>query len=276
MALVRARRRKRRKVSRRRNAWWDDRNGHIAAAKKGWRKKKRKSSASPKSRKRKSASRKRRKNPKMLSYMPNPRRRTRARRRNAGYRRRNPSYRRRRNASRRRGLQGLIPSQAMLRQSVQIGSGIAGGFVATPIAHQILNMAGMGQYDNLLGLVHVLLGSLMVGFVKNRSIKNVGMMITGFGVYDLVASNLKKAEGGYWLPPLPRTIGLSELMFKEGDLATVPPESTSGSYGVAMRPVSPVARAGVGSSYESPSMSSVGVAGDMIEAMGHLPGIDFD
>lgn len=173
-------------------------------------------------------------------------------------------------------LRGIIPSQRIIRQSVKTGIGVASGFVATPVASRIMAALNLSQYDNLVGLVHVIMGSLMVGMVRNKDVKDVGMMIAGFGAYDLVASNLKKADGTTWLPVLPRYTALTSALLPA-------PAPVSASYGVAMRPVSPVARAGVAasyrpalaSSYEAPSMGPVGLAADM-EAMGHLPGIDFD
>lgn len=266
MATRRRKRRTARRVTRkRRNYWSNNASGHARAAKKGWRRRKKASS----SRKRRKTTRKRR-NPRAASYMParrNPRKRKSYRRgtaRRRSYRRRNPRRR-----------MTLIPSQRTMRQAVKVGVGVASGFTATPVAARLMQMGNLGAYDNFLGLVHILLGSVMIGASRNRDIKDVGMMIAGFGVYDLVASNVK-ALG---LSPLPRYQELTAML-----PGMTPPaeEAASASYGVAMRPTSAVSRGGVaasyqgvGASFEAPGTSTVGLACDM-EAMGHLPGVDFD
>jgi hypothetical protein len=249
-----ARRRRRSAHRRRRNSWSDNTSGHSKAARLGWsRKGRRRRRKNPfTSRTARLASRKRwarRRNPRALSYLPNP------------YGRRRRRYSRRWNARRRFALGRIVPSQAMLRQAVKVGTGVAAGFVSTPVISMLLSKMGLSQYDNFAGVGQILLGSLMVGMVRNRNVKEVGLMITGFGVYDLVASNLKRADGSYWLPPLQRSVGIMSMI-----------PGMSASYGVAVAPVSPVSRAGiaasyspqvVGASFEAPALSTVGLAGDV-------------
>lgn len=230
-------RRKRRVRRTRRNAWYNDAVGHAKAARKGWRRRKRRPAAK-------------------------------------GRRRKNPVYRarRRRRTYRRNPVRGIIArtfSQQWLMQSVTISGGIVAGMLGMPLVYGVLPVdMKTPQTRKFLGLVHVLLGSLVVGFVKNKQGRTLGAVIAGTGVYDLIAENTKTTLG---LPSLPtENVMISGLLPAGGD--STPPEEQSASYMrnygmnasymVPRRPVSSPAIGTVAASYEAPGSSTVGLSGD--------------
>jgi hypothetical protein len=124
------------------------------------------------------------------------------------------------------------------------------------------------QYDKYVGAGQIVLGSLMVAMAKKKGIKDIGMMIAGFGVYDLIQQNLAMS----YLPPIPRVQGITNMI-----------PGLSASYAVGHRPVSRVAGAvpmaasyqpQLASSYDTSNSRTVGLGEDA--PMGHLPGIDFE
>jgi len=239
---------------RRRNSWPDNAAGHRKAAILGWgRRKRRKTSLGAKSTWGKKLSRRR--NPHYASYMPNP---FRSYRRGRRHYRRNPL-----------NLRRLLPNKALLNSSLKLGIGVTCGFVSMPIIDKIAQMTGLRQYSRYYGLGQIVLGSLMTAFIRNKAAKDIGIMIAGFGVYDLIATNLAPS----YLQQLPRVQGITSM---------IPGLGTS--YGVARAPVSRVAGAvpmaasyqpALASSYDSGRSDTVGLAGEG-SAFGHLPGIDFD
>lgn len=158
--------------------------------------------------------------------------------------------RRKRSNPRRTGLVKSLTSRRTLMTGLKVGGGITGGALAMPLVYSVLP-EGMRKHSRWLGFGHVTIGALMVGMLRNRDAKDVGMVIVGTGIYDLLASTVP-ALG---LPPLPRSMpevfgGLKTTGIEE-------PEETSASYPVLSAPVSSVARRGVGASYEQ-SYSRVG------------------
>jgi len=232
-------------AKRRRNSWPDNTAGHSKAARKGWRKLR---------------SGKRRKNPHAATYMPNPFR-SRRRHRRHGFRLNPPAM-----------LRRLLPSKGQAFRYAKLGLGVAGGFMATPIVSKVLSMAKLDKYDKYAGVGTIVLGALLTGMAKKKDLKDLGLLIAGFGVYDLLASN-----SAGMLPALPRVTGLTSNIPGMAPL--------SSSYGVAAYSVSRSAASlpmsssyqQISSSYQDNASMPVGISGDSdMVAMGHLPGIDFE
>lgn len=202
----------------------------------------------------------------------NPRRKSRRKARVAHVIRYNPfmasrammKRRSRRRVRRNPNIMKALTSKTVLMQGVTIGGGIVGGSLAMPLLVRFLPANITTDYNKYLGVVHVALGALMFGFLKNKNLKQLGLVIAGTGMYDLVAMN---APIG--LPPLPRSSEMIDKAFGAG--------GASASYPVSRLPVSPVARLGVPSlnasyqlparqgwaaSYSAPGSSIEGFSGD--------------
>lgn len=137
-------------------------------------------------------------------------------------------------------------SRPMLVNIATIGVGIIAGFMTLPLVANILpksmlterqNMTGFGKQ---LGLVNVLIGALLFGFMRNRRIKEVGLIIAGTGVYDLIAVNVPQLN----LPPLPMSNPL------------IPAPKMSASYPALVNPASRVADSYGPSSYDGRSLGA--------------------
>lgn len=256
---VRRRKRKSTKRRTRRNAWYDNAPGHRKAAKLGWSRRKR------------------------------SKRRT----------RKNPYHARRKNAYRRRTRRNpniikSITSQKTIMTAVKIGGGIAIGALAMPILFTMLpeNMKNQRRW---LGGIHVAIGALMVGMLRNKDLKDLGMVIAGTGVYDLIAYNVPDL-GLIALPSTPGPLlanltGTKPVITQAEEQAGLygpltishygasygtPARSGYGaSYPVAVAPVSPVARAGVGASYEAPGMNTQGFGNDLWSTDDPYAGIEW-
>jgi len=223
---INPRRRKRRRT--RRNYWTNDAAGHAKAARKGW---KRRRASSP------SRKRRKRKNP---AY-------GRSRRRNPVYRRRINRRRRRRNpnimASVRRAF-----SRQWLMQSLTVGGGVVAGFMGMPLVYRLVPESNRTTLRPYLGIVHVLIGALMAGMLRNARMKQMGVVIAGTGVYDLLAQNISQLG----LPGLPVSNILLDQAFGGGAAPAL-----AASYPVARRPISryaalaPSAQA-LAASYQAP------------------------
>lgn len=148
-----------------------------------------------------------------------------------------------------------IFSTKILMTTAKIGGGIALGFVLMPLAYRILPDNIRINNRRWLGIVNVLVGSLMAGLIRNKNVKDVGIIVAGTGVYDLIASNVT-ALG---LPALPVSSPLIDKMMpmsgSYADRAYV-----EGSYAVPVAPISPVARmqSMLGASFETPVRSGYG------------------
>lgn len=241
--LVR-RRANRRRRRRRRNAWSNDARGHAKAARLGWRRRKR-------------GGRRRRRNPALtIRHAANPRRRRR-RRRNCPTTRVNRRRRRtRRNQPR---IIRQLTSQKVLMSGATIGGGIVLGAVTMPLVDRMIPANNRAQFSPFLGIVNIAIGALMYGMLRNRMAKQLGLVVAGTGVYDLVAENIPQLS----LPSMRATALVNQMM-----PAAIAPNGAAASYQVARRPVSPVARlsasypsparAGYSASYADPGMRTEG------------------
>lgn len=185
--------------------------------------------------------------------------------------------RRRRRVRRNPNIIKALTSKAVLMQGVTIGGGIIGGSLTMPLMVRFLPASITTDYNKYLGVVNVALGALMVAFLRNKNLKQLGIVIAGTGMYDLVAMNTPIG-----LPALPRTNAMIEQAF-----GPATPAVTSASYAVPRLPVSNVAkmapslnasymapgRSGqYSASYVDPGLSLVGFSGD--NPYGDIPGWD--
>lgn len=184
--------------------------------------------------------------------------------------RRNPVYSRRRRTYRRNpGFKALgrTFNRQFINTALQFSGGMVAGFAVTPFVYGLLP-AGKATPkiipDKYLGFVHIALGAILIGFVRNKMAKTIGVGIAGAGAYDLLAMNLPDAGIDLNLPPLPRT-----SPFASGILPAKT-ESVDASYSTARRPISATAR-GISASYRPRSLAAsypgnmrpVGMSGSM-------------
>ncbi len=247
-----------RKRRRRRNPRFGRHRPTLIYGRGGWRRPKRSKLMTRKTRvnrrRRRKVSRRRRNYPLSITHRPNAIRR---RRRNCATRR-NPvrRYRRRRVRRNQPRLIRRLTSQRVLMSGLTIGGGIMAGAFTLPAVERLIPADNKAQFSKWLGLVNVALGAVMYGYLRNKDLKQLGLVVAGTGVYDLVQQNLSE------MLPLP-SIRADALVNKVMPM--------SASYGVARRPVSPVARleasygvparagySGVAASYFDPSMTTQG------------------
>jgi hypothetical protein len=153
--------------------------------------------------------------PKATLLMPrpvkvNPYRRHKRRKTYMTRRRHNPSIMRRRYSRARRSYR-RNPSLPLNIDKVFIGGlkmagGIAGGMLAMQMVGKFAP-ASIQKYQKFYGAIHILLGAAIAAFVKQKDVKDVGLVFAGLGVYDLIASNLPMLN----LPPLPRNKGSAQI-----------------------------------------------------------------
>lgn len=206
---VNPKRRKRRK-SRRKNAWYGNRAGHAKAARKGWKRRKRRNPARAW------------KGGNLYTARVNPRRRR--------------NRRRRRNPNAMKRIQAAF-SRKWIMQTATIGGGIMAGFLAMPFVYRMVPDAQKRTVRPFLGLFHVLAGSLLFGFVKNKAVKEIGVILAGTGVYDLVAYNVDTLG----LPALPtENIMVTKLL--GAPAAATPPAPVSANFEARRGAASRIAR----------------------------------
>jgi len=196
----------------------------------------------------------------------NRRRRIRRTRRNTVARYNPRRAYRRRNPAASRGLIKSLTNRQTLGTALSIGGGLVAGSITMPLLTRILPSDITVKYNKCLGLANVLAGVLMFSFMKNRMLKQLGLVIAGTGMYDLVASNVTDLQ----LPMLPRSSAFINKLLPP-PAGTVAPNGTSASYPIARQPVSAAARYGApfaasyqqpfGASYQSP-MPIEGFGGD--------------
>lgn len=217
----------------------------------------------------------RRRNPVRRVLKRNP---MRARRRRRVYRprrkifRRNPSYfapalrsnpvkRRRRTRKNPNGTFRRVMSQRWLMSVASIGVGIAAGYYTTPLVYGIIPAANREQFRPFMGGLNILAGSLLISFAPRRRggkmMKEIGAIVAGMGVYDLVAENVPQLG----LPPIPKTNPI---------VSGLP--GMSASYTVSHKPVSRVASSvgqsyayapvNYGASYSAPGAETAGLGSD--------------
>lgn len=165
----------------------------------------------------------------------------------------------------------------ILLSTAKAGAGIAIGFTAMPFLYKVLP-AQLKDQRRWLGGIHVLLGLGMAGLIKNKTAKDIGLVIAATGMYDLIAMNVD----ALCLPPLRTTSTLVDKLIPSATSsapAVAAEEAAMGgqlqmthygaSYPTIGAPVSRVARAGmgasferVGSSYPSLAYPTVGLSGD--------------
>lgn len=204
----------------------------------------------------------RRRNP--VAMFENPIRRRRRTRRNTVARynpRRRRSYARRNPA---KGIMKSLTSRKVLTTGITIGGGIVAGSLAMPLLYRYLPTS-VTKYDKYLGVAHVAIGALMFSFMKNKMLKELGLVIAGTGIYDLVASNAPDLG----LPKLPRTSPFIDQITGSKSKAALP-EPSGASYPIARQPVSAAARYGApfAASYQQPFGASYQAPGMPIEGFG--------
>jgi len=161
-------------------------------------------------------------------------------------------------------------SRNMLLSTAKAGAGIAIGFTAMPILYRVLPQA-LKDKRQYLGGIHVLLGLGIAGFMKNKTVKDIGLVIAATGVYDLIAMNVDFLG----LPPLRTSSKLADQLIPQAATSTPASAAVSGmsaygaSYPTLGAPVSEVAAGGVGASFERVGASystsayqTIGLAGD--------------
>lgn len=141
-----------------------------------------------------------------------------------------------------------------------ITGGVGTGFMAKPL---IVNIMPEAVKDAAwfkrggLGIIHILLGSLVIGYTKNKNARYYGMAVASTGLYDIIQQNIPQLG----LPEIPETNILSEQML--GTSYEFGKRSALGaSYQVPKRPTSPVSEPGLlGASYEAPATQPAGLSG---------------
>lgn len=257
---------RRRSKARKTNPWYNDRPGHRRAAVKGWRKRRRKTRKGKRTRasyvraaKKAAATRRRNRRAASARYY---------RTRTGSYIRTNPGPARRRRRARRnpspRSFMRTLTSQQFIMNAVTMGAGIAGGFVLMPVAVRLIPPKYREQVRPYAGGLNVLIGALMYTMMRNKSAKQIGMMVVGTGVYDLIARNISQLN----LPTVQADVLVNKLF---------PEESVAASYGVPVRPVSRIAAgratpAGVGLSYYPGMAASYQSAGKQTQGLPAMMG----
>jgi hypothetical protein len=122
----------------------------------------------------------------------------------------NPRHRRRGRRSFRHNpfrVKQLI-SKKYLMGTLVLGGGIAVGFLAMPLVTKLATALKLGAYRRYFGLGHVVIGGVLAAMMKRRALKELGLVIAGVGVYDLIASNVPALQ----LPPVSGKDWLSTMM----------------------------------------------------------------
>jgi hypothetical protein len=145
-----------------------------------------------------------------------------------------------------------------------IGIGLVAGWMTLPIVSKILPADWKAEIENptgwgkARGLINVAIGVLIFSMLKNKRAKEIGIVIAGTGVYDLIAVNLQAQLG---LPQLSASnTALDALMpaasGSYGTPGTHAASAMAGSYGQNMIPS--YGPSAYGASYESPVMRAFG------------------
>lgn len=155
----------------------------------------------------------------------NPRRRRKTRKKST---RRTAVSRRRRTYRRNpaRKLQGMLFNRRAIIQGASLAAGFGGGALVMPVIVQFSPQAVKNQ-RRFLGIIHVLLGSVVISKSKRPVSKNMAMGVLASGIYDLVAQNIPQLG----LRSLPDSSGM--LLNLVGPKTTevtqdAPDETTSG------------------------------------------------
>jgi hypothetical protein len=103
-------------------------------------------------------------------------------------RRRNPAF----------ALKSLMSKRWLITIGT-VSGGVVLGLAGKTLVTNLMPATTTMKYGTWYGAADILIGALMVAFVKNKAIKEMGVIVAGMGLYDLLASNVS-ALG---LPPLP-------------------------------------------------------------------------
>jgi len=151
-------------------------------------------------------------------------------------------------------------SQQKIMTAVGIGTGIVASAIAMPVVYNVLP-AGMKAQRKFLGAVHVITGLVLTSLVRNKTMKTVGLVVAGTGIYDLVAQNIPQL-GLAGLPTSNILIGSAGAGAGAPVSASYTPGLMGASYNVPTAPVSSVAGL-MGASYSAPGSQTAGLGCDL-------------
>lgn len=137
-------------------------------------------------------------------------------------------------------------SKKYLMGTLVLGGGIAVGFLAMPVVSKLASMLKLDAHRKYFGLGHVVIGGALAMMMKRRALKELGLVIAGVGVYDLIASNVPMLG----LPPISVSDWTAKLM---------PAASGSLDRTIAYHPTLPT----VGASYQPMSASYEALGSDV-------------
>jgi hypothetical protein len=165
-----------------------------------------------------------------------------------------------------------LTNRSTLMTAATIGIGLVAGWMTLPVVSKILPASWQAQiasatgWGKARGLINVAVGILLFSMLKNKRAKEIGIVIAGTGVYDLIAVNLQAQLG---LPMLPvSNMALDKLMPAAAGSYGTP--GTHATMALAGNPHAVQAIAGsygpsaYGASYESPFMKAFGDDLDML------------
>jgi hypothetical protein len=143
-----------------------------------------------------------------------------------------------------------------------IGLGIAAGYYTMPLVYRLIPSANREGFRPFMGALNVLSGSLLIALAPRRRggkmVKEMGAVIAGTGVYDLIAENIPQLG----LAPIPKTnpviSGLLPGMAASYTVGARPVSRQASSIGASYA-YGPVA---YGSSYEAPGAQTAGLGSD--------------
>ena len=152
-----------------------------------------------------------------------------SRRRNAplSLRRRNPGAKRRRRRSYRMRRNPALPkmfrfmNKNFLMRSTGIAGGVAGGYLAMPLWMKLLPESVTSTNRRFLGILNIVLGGVIFTMSKKTFGRDLGMSLSGTGVYDLLAKMIPDLG----LPALPSSSSLIDQV-----MPTKEPESVGANY----------------------------------------------
>jgi hypothetical protein len=105
-------------------------------------------------------------------------------------------HRRRHHARYNPSVKGAIGSMknALSKHSIMTGltiaGGLAGGFASKSLGQSAFSALKLpASSQKFVGAFNVVVGALMIGMVKNRVAKEIGAIIAGVGIYDIISQN---------------------------------------------------------------------------------------
>ena len=92
-----------------------------------------------------------------------------------------------------KGLMGSLTSMKTIMGALKITGGLAAGFIGLPFLYRLAGMVikpeDVAANRKYIGVAPLGLGLLMFGMLKNRDVKDIGLIIAAVGLYDLVQQN---------------------------------------------------------------------------------------